>query len=205
MDRQRLLERSLAGVTAIAAAAGLALYAVKEAARRDGDWLVAVWTNAGFLTDLTNLLLAVVMASVALGLGPLRRPGFATGAVAAILMVGIGFWLVGGRLAIGKSALEDILLHGVTPWLALAAWLVLRPKGELRWLHLPVWSAVFVAYWTYALVRGGLTGDYAYPFLNPAQGGWSAVLIVVALLVALFVVIATALIGLDRLMGRRRA
>lgn len=196
--------RIAAGVTAAVAWLGLGLYLAAEIAGRKGDWPAALWTSLGFLTDLTNLGLATVMTGVALGSARLSRPVVVGGVVTAILMVGTGFWLIGGRLVPGQSALEDILLHGVTPLLALAVWLAFPPRGGVGWTSVGLWLIWPALYWPYALLRGGLTGDYAYGFLNWTKHGATGVALTLTLLVALHAVCGLAVVGIDRLPGRRR-
>jgi hypothetical protein len=195
--------RLAAAVIAIAAWAGLGLYLVVEAKSQGGDWPGAVWTNLGFLTDLTNLLLAVVMTGVALGMRPLSRPHVVGWVVSAIATVGLGFLAVGGQLVIGKSALENVLLHGVTPWLALLVWVAFAPKGGLRWRKALFWVVWPVGYFSYALIRGALTGTYAYGFIDPAKSSAIEIATVVGMMAAIMAVWTLVLLGLDRLMGRR--
>ncbi len=195
--------RMAAGALAAIGWVGLGLYVVAEAATQKGDWLAAVWTNLGFLTDLSNLLLAVVMTGVALGVRPLSRPHVVGWAIAAIATVGVGFWLIGGRLVIGQSALEDILLHGVTPWAGLLFWLVFAPKGGLRWRRSLFWLAWPIGYFAYAMVRGAVTGSYAYGFLDPAKSSVTNIAITVGMITAVFAVWSLILLLLDRVMARR--
>ena len=124
--------RAVAGVLTAITWLGLGLYVVAEA-ELNGDWLGALWLNAGFLTDLSNLSLAVVMTGVALGVRKLSAPHVVGWVTAVIATVGVGFWLIGGTLIVGKTPIESFLLHAVTPWAGLAFWLVFAPKGGLRW------------------------------------------------------------------------
>lgn len=194
--------RLAAGVVALMAWVGLALYVMAETASQKGDWLAAVWTNLGFLTDLTNLFLAVVMTGVALGSRPLSRPFIVGWAVAAIATVGVGFWLIGGRLVFGESAVEDILLHGATPIAAVMFWLAFAPKGGLRWTSALFWLAWPLGYFTYALTRGGLTGEYAYGFLDPAKSSLNSIAATVGMVTAVCAIWGLILVVLDRLIGR---
>jgi hypothetical protein len=203
MQHYKMPERIAAAVVAATAWLGLGLYLAAEIGSQDGNWPSALWVNLGFLTDLTNLCLAVVMTGVALGVSRLSKPAAVGWVVTAILMVGIGFWLIGGRLIIGKTALENILLHGATPLLALVFWVGFAVRGVTCKSVLPwmVWPAF---YWPYALIRGGLTGEYAYGFLNPARNGVTGVATMLAALVALYAVCGLIVVGIDRLLSRKR-
>ena len=195
--------RLAAGVLALTAWIGLGLYMTAETASQDGNVLEALWVNAGFLTDLSNLLLAVVMTGVALQVRPLSRPHLVGWAIAAIVTVGVGFWMIGGRLVLGQSTVEDILLHGVTPLAGLLFWIVMAPKGELRWRQALVWLACPLGYFSYALARGALTGEYAYSFLDPTKSTATEIALVVGQITLLFAFWTAVLLVLDRVMGRK--
>jgi len=197
------LGRLAAGALALAGWIGLGLYVVAEAAAQKGDWLKALWVNVGFLTDLTNLLLAVVMTGVALAVKPLARPHVVGWAVAAIATVGVGFWLIGGRLIWGKSEAQDILLHGVTPLAGVLFWLVFAPKGALIWKRALLWLVWPIGYFAYALIRGALTGEYAYSFLDPAKTSTGEIAGTVGMIVTLYAALTALLLVLDRVMGKR--
>ena len=195
--------RLAAAVLAALAWLGLGRYLAAEMARQGGDVLAALWQDAAFLTDLSNALLAGVLTGVALGNRTLSRPGTVGFAVAAAVTVGLAFWLVGGRLSL-DSDLENLLLHGVTPAGALLFWLLWTPKRRLRWGHALAWMAWPALYWSYALLRGRLTGEYAYPFTDPAQAGMLPVLRTLGMLFATHALVAVALVAMDRRWPPRR-
>ncbi len=194
--------RAVAGVLTAITWLGLGLYVVAEA-ELNGDWLGALWLNAGFLTDLSNLSLAVVMTGVALGVRKLSAPHVVGWVTAVIATVGVGFWLIGGTLIVGKTPIESFLLHAVTPWAGLAFWLVFAPKGGLRWRTALIWLAWPALYFTYAMTRGALAGEYAYPFLDPQTAGIAGVAIGIGKIVVVYVVWCLALLRLDVMMSRK--
>jgi hypothetical protein len=198
------VSRLAAGVLACIAWFGLARYLVAEASKLEGDWLAALWENSSYLTDLSNLLLAVVMTGVALGSRLLSRPAIVGWAVVAIATVGVGFWLIGGTLSLATSALENILLHAVTPWAALLFWLLLFPKGGLRWTHALAWMLWPTCYWAYAMTRGVATGEFAYKFMDLAANPVSAVALSIGSIVLLYVAWASVLVLLDKALARNR-
>lgn len=196
--------RIASGLVALIALFGLARYVIAESLKLDGDWLAALWLNASYLTDLSNLLLAIVMTGIALGSRALSRPAVVGCAVSAIATVGVGFWLMGGTLSFGTSALENILLHAVTPWAALLFWLLFVPKGYLRWSHALVWMAWPVGYWIYAMTRGLLTGEFAYPFMDPKVNKAFSIAVSIGMVILLNLVWASTLFALDKLSVRNR-
>jgi len=197
--------RIAAAVLAAIGWLGLALYLTDAAGERGRSWLGAFWQNAGYLTDLSNLLLAIVMTGIALQRPALQRPAIVGWALVAIATVGVAFWLVGGTLEIGESALEDVLLHGVTPWAALLFWLVFAPKGQLRVRDALAWLAWPVAYFVYAMARGLLTGTFAYGWMDPAKHGLASVMTIMAMVLVVYALWSVALLGTDRVLGRRRS
>ncbi|QTC89649.1 Pr6Pr family membrane protein [Brevundimonas goettingensis] len=203
MTRYSTTGRIAAGVAAATAWVGLGLYLATEIAGQKGNVLGALWVNASFLTDLTNLCLAVVMSGVALGVARLSKPVVVGWVVTAILTVGIGFWLIGGRLVLGKSDLSDILLHGATPLLAFVFWAGFAVRG-VTWKNVLVWMFWPAIYWSYALVRGGLTGEYAYGFLDwPRHGVWS-VGITLSALIGLYAACGLVVVWIDKTLGPKR-
>lgn len=196
--------RLAAGLIAASAWVGFALYWLAEAVRLEGRWFEALWGNLGYLTDLSNLLTAVVMTGVAAGAQRLSNPSIVGWATAAIATVGTAFWLVGGRLVLGQSSLENILTHAVTPWAMLIFWLVAAPKRGLTLRTVALWQAWPAAYFAYALVRGAASGTYPYPFLDPRTSGLAAVLITVAAVTLIFSLWSAALFFLDRRIGSRQ-
>jgi len=192
--------RRLAALTAAAAWASLFLQL----------WLViannglaqGIWLFVGYFTILTNILVAVMATGLSIGgEGKLLTGASARMAVtAAILMVGIAYWLL---LAAhwqpqGLQLLADIGLHTAVPLLALAMWVAARDSA-LEWrkaLLAAVWPATYALY---AIVRGQVDGWYAYWFLNPNQQSLGQMALSIAGLSALVVGIAMALIAIDRL------
>ncbi|HPI47900.1 MAG TPA: Pr6Pr family membrane protein [Hyphomonadaceae bacterium] len=196
--------RLVAGVVAAVAWVGLGLYVVAESAGLKGDWIGALWLNAGFLTDLSNLSLAIVMTGVALGVRLLSAPHVVGWVTAVIATVGVGFWLIGGSLIVGETPIESFLLHAVTPWAGLAFWLIFAPKGGLRWRRALIWLAWPALYFTYAMTRGALSGEYAYPFLDPQTDGIAGAMMGIGKIVAVYVAWCLVLLRLDRMMSRKR-
>lgn len=204
MQSYSLAARVSAAIVAAAAWLGLGRYLAAEITRQEGDILAALWFNAGFLTDLSNLITAIVFTGVALGFAPLSRASVVGWAVTAIGTVGIAFWLVGGNLSTA-SKLEDVLLHGVTPIAALVFWIVFNAKAPLRWITALIWLVWPIAYFAYALTRGKLTGTYAYSFLDLNRESISAVATTTGMIIAVYAVVALIVIGIKKWRAPRSA
>ncbi|MBS0199942.1 MAG: Pr6Pr family membrane protein [Proteobacteria bacterium] len=168
----------------------------------NGNGIVhGVWMYLAYFTVLTNLLVAVVATNAA------RRPDggrdlrWRGGAVSAIVLVGLGYFLLLRGLADpeGLDWLSNLLLHYIVPLAALAWWLALPPRRHIaatepwRWLQWPLLYAV------YALIRGAITGFYPYPFIDVPALGITRTLIHCAGLGVAFLAIAWLLRALTRL------
>lgn len=118
-----------------------------------------------------------------------------------IVVVGIGFSvLLAGIEGTTLTAVpwDNTVLHYIVPIAAALDYLVDRPARRLSFKKSLIWLLFPIAYVTYSLVRGSVTGWYPYPFLNPGAHGSGAVAATVAALLLLgvgLVWIATRLSG----------
>jgi len=164
----------------------------------------------GYFTVLTNLFIATI--ATALWRRPRlegsRRIVALTGcASVSIVLVGIAYHLLLRHVwdPQGAQWLADVLLHYAVPVLALVHWLLWRPAVRLGWAVIGLWCLSPTAYLVVALLRGGATGWYPYPFLNVDALGWSGVGVAVAGLLAGFLSLAALAMGWHRRVARRRA
>lgn len=162
-----------------------------------------------FFTILTNLLVAGTCAALAL------RPA-GRGRVLAVLrldaVLGIAV-----TAAVYHALLADLydlrgaeefanqLFHSVSPALALLGWLLFGPRGLLD-RRVVLAAMLYPLLWlVFALVRGAVIDWYPYPFVDVSRFGYATVLLNCLGVTALFLVLAAALLGLDRLLARRPA
>lgn len=139
-------------------------------------WGDRAWLMAFYFTNITNVLVAVHMLSLALG----RKPDsdFSTSITLSIIMVGIIYRLL---LApeVPKPAPEwypDFFVHVAVPILTTIWWGVWAAK-DLRIRALPIWLILPAAYCAYALIRGAIQGSYPYFFFDIGKFGLGTVLI----------------------------
>jgi hypothetical protein len=79
------------------------------------------------------------------------------------------------------------VLHVWIPIVIVLDWLLSPGRPALPWSALRI-AVIFPILWlVYTLVRGGFTGIYPYPFLDPATGGWGSVVAYIAALTAVIV------------------
>lgn len=96
---------------------------------------------------------------------------------------------------------DSVLLHVVTPLMALLDWLVFGPRGALRPRHAALWLAYPLAYLVFALVRGAVVTSgtrYPYPFLDVAGSGYGQVSVNCLALASGFYLLGLGLVALDR-------
>ncbi|MFJ2286605.1 Pr6Pr family membrane protein [Pseudomonas iridis] len=164
-----------------------------------------------YFTVLTNTLVATVLTcAVTPRESAARRwflqPWVSSGVTVSIVVVGLAYSLLLRHLwhPEGWQFIADELLHDVMPLVFLGYWWLCVPKGTLRLWHLPVWLIYPLVYFAYALLRGNLLGAYAYPFIDVAVLGYPQVFINAGGILAGFVGIGLAMIGLDHWRSRTK-
>lgn len=160
-----------------------------------------VWNLLAYFTIWSNILVAVVLTVPRLA----ARPHFSSTVATSIALVAIVYtaMLRGLWNPHGAQLVADHLLHDVMPLLFLIYWWIAVPKHALRWIDPLRWALFPVLYVVYAIARGLLSGNYAYPLIDVGQLGWPPVLARAASLVAVFVAIGLALVAAARLQTRR--
>ena len=142
-----------------------------------------------YFTVLTNIIVFVtfLISAIAVAHGKGKKvSALRSASTVYILVVGVGFSvLLSGLEGITLTAVpwDNTVLHYIIPIAVLIDYVFDRPvrtefKKALLWLIYPA------AYLVYALIRGGLTGWYPYPFLNPATNGvWATVAVIAGIVV----------------------
>lgn len=197
--------RIAAALVALVAWTGLIVQLDASMKLADGSAAAALWAMARYFTVIANLLVAIAFTGVALRLRPLACPAVLGGVTLLILLVGVVYaLLLRGLLELsGGAKLADLLLHGVTPVIVPLWWLILAPKGGLNRLHPILWATAPVIYFFYAIGRGRLDGNYAYPFMNVDRLGWPQTMINVGVMALGFVAAGYALVWIDRRLASR--
>ena len=126
-----------------------------------------------YLTILTNIFVAVVLAIV--GLLPNSRMGkvFATPkvfgcVVTSMLWVGIGFHVLLSDYwsPDGMEAVTNYLNHYIVPSALLTIWLVFPPKNQIPKGIPFLWEIYPAIYGIYIIIRGEFINKYPYPFFD---------------------------------------
>lgn len=153
--------------------------------------LGALWQQAIYFTEMTNVAVAVVFTLIAVrGDQPSVRwpvPGLAV----AVSLVGVVYWSILFPVHPPRpdGVWSNILIHAVTPLSLICACIAYpgdRPPdawAPVRWLIYPA------LYTVYVLVRGGVTGQYPYAFNDPSIVGparWAATNLVLSVAILLW-------------------
>lgn len=163
-----------------------------------------------FFTVLTNTLTAVVLSYAWVKRDSAAKrfflaPSVSSGIAVSIVVVGLAYSLLLRHLwqPEGFQLIADELLHDVMPVLFLIYWWRCVPKGTLRLKHIGAWVIYPLVYFAYALLRGDLLGQYQYPFIDVGTLGYPQVFVNAGGILAGFVLVALAVVGLDKLIKPR--
>jgi len=154
---------------------------------------------------LVTLSLTICLLTPQSGLGKLfSRPTVKSAIAVSITIVGIVYRLVLRQLWNPEDfqLVADVLLHDAIPIMYVLYWFIFVPKGELNWKNPISWLIYPLIYVPYTLIRGAVSSQYPYPFVDASQHGYSAVLFNCVLLLVGFFVMGEIFVGIDKLMSR---
>ena len=160
-----------------------------------------------FFTVMTNTLAAVVLSYALIKRESAAKrfflaPAVSGGIAVSIAVVGLAYSLLLRHLwqPEGLQFIADELLHDVMPVLFLVYWWRCVPKGTLQLKHIGAWVIYPLVYFAYVLLRGHLLGQYQYPFIDVDSLGYPQVFVNAGGILVGFVLIALAVVGLDKLL-----
>lgn len=186
----------LAVLLALAALFGLAIQFGLQLRYTPGPW-VALWVLLRFFTIMANALIVIVFARAVFSPIP---PIVLNGAILFTQLVGV-VYLVMLRDQVpqtGWDSIANVLLHYVTPLLALLYWLACAPRGGLSWRAPLLWTTVTIVYAAYVFARAAADGKYPYPFYDVPRLGLGQVLANCLIIGVGFTLSGYALVGLDK-------
>ena len=167
---------------------------------------------AVFFTVQSNILVAITtgMLAVRLTRSSTTFRVLRLTALIAITITGIVYHLAlaGLQEMSDKEATADWVLHTASPILCLVGWLMFGPRGQVTRRVAGLCVTFPLAWLAYTLIRGELVDDrfghpfYPYPFLDVAELGYGNVAVSIALIAALFAVLALLGRVLDRRLSR---
>ncbi|MEO3785286.1 Pr6Pr family membrane protein [Actinocorallia sp. B10E7] len=165
-----------------------------------------------YFTNQSNVYLGIVAALTGWRLWSGRRelpPPVLTSAILFICITGLIYNVVLAPTAEPKhgfAAFSNAVLHMATPVLGLLGWLAFARHGALRYVHAAIWLVYPLGYFAFAIIRGMFvtSGDlrYPYPFLDVLELGYAGVVVNAVTYAALFFVLGSLLVTMDRMLGR---
>ena len=81
----------------------------------------------------------------------------------------------------------------------LADWLIDPPSERLTLRQGALWLSFPLVWIIYEIGRGAITGKYHYPFTNPANGGYGAVLLTSVAILVLMLIVCAVVVWLGNL------
>jgi hypothetical protein len=135
-----------------------------------------------------------------------RRLELLRGAAAVYLTVTffVVIFLLSGEDVQLNLVWVDVVLHKVFPVIVVADWLIDPPRVTLRLRDSLIWLAYPVIWAIVTVIRGAVDGWYPYPFLDPANGGYGQVALVIAAITIGFLVLAGLIASAGNALASRR-
>jgi hypothetical protein len=162
-----------------------------------------------FFTVLTNTLVVVVLSYAVVHRDSAAKrfflePKVSSAIAVSIVLVSLAYNLLLRHLwqPEGFQFIADELLHDVMPLLFVVYWWRCVPKGVLRFKHIGLWVLYPLVYFAYVLLRGDMLGQYQYPFIDVGTLGYPQVFMNAGGILTGFVLIALAVVGLDKVLTR---
>jgi hypothetical protein len=158
-----------------------------------------------YFTILSNIIVALCYTACIFQTKSIfKKAGVLTAITVYIIVVGLIYQVLLRHLwqPTGLQWLADELLHSLIPILFIVYWLLYEKKKELKWRMLLPWLVYPLLYAIFILWRGGISGFYPYPFINVSKLGWQKTLVHIAGLFLLFVVVASLLIAIGKVLHK---
>lgn len=200
--RARLWHGGVALVVAVALGLQLVLVVAFPAEEAPGSAAVRVLRFFSFFTVQSNIL--VLVTSVQLARDPARDGRLwrvvRLDALLAIAVTGVVHFVALRPIQdlSGLDAVADVLLHVVSPLVAVAGWILFGPRPRVTFRDVRL-SVVWPLLWFgYTLVHGAISGWYPYPFVDVCEIGYVRTLINAAVVTVIFLVLAAGTRWLDR-------
>jgi hypothetical protein len=162
---------------------------------------VRLWRLFSYFTIQSNLI--VLAACVVLAWRP-RHDGpvwrvVRLDALLGIVITGLVYAIVLAPIVhlTGAALAATIGFHYISPWAALAGWLVFGPRPRMSWTTVAaafVWPALWLIY---TFVHGALSSWYPYPFLDVVDIGLGTAIRNAVVVLVIGVVLALVFKALD--------
>jgi hypothetical protein len=199
MDRARILTGvRLASVILVIAAIVTAAASLVSEDRFDPTRFFA------FFTIQSNLIGVAAFAWLLATRGQDRSRGLELLRGAAVVYLTVTFFVVIFLLSGEDVQLDlvwvDVVLHKVFPIVVVLDWIMDPPMVRLTYRDALLWLVYPIVWVALTLIRGAADGWYPYPFLDPANGSYGMVAVVVVAITLAFLGLAAITVAI----GNRR-
>ena len=137
-----------------------------------------------YYTILSNVLMVVCLTSILITPKSAWGRFFLRGSVLTAITLYITIVAIIYNVAlrnvwhpVGLFKLANELLHVINPVLFIIYWFAFVPKEGLRYKNILPWLWFPFIYFIYVLIRGAVSGDYPYPFLDVVKLGYMQVML----------------------------
>ncbi|HET8969819.1 MAG TPA: Pr6Pr family membrane protein [Candidatus Nanopelagicales bacterium] len=165
--------------------------------------------NLSYFTIWSNIVVAVVLTVLALRPGA-DSPLLRVLRLDTLLMITITGLVYAVVLAPGAEPLQgwqvagNFFVHQATPVVTVVVWLVVGPRGWIRWSTIPSALILPIVWLVYTLIRGAVIDAYPYGFLDVIRHGYGTVLLNVVGVLVLGLLVCAVLLAVDRWLTRGR-
>ena len=157
----------------------------------------------GYFTIDTNILCAFCLSFIALQgnsrLGKFfRKATTVTALTVYITIVGVTYNILLRNTwnPQGMQKIVDELLHSVIPVYFILFWFIFVHSQDLKWKNAFPWLIYPILYMVYAIILGGITKFYPYPFVDVNELGYAKALTNSLIVLVLIFLLSLALIGI---------
>ncbi len=96
----------------------------------------------------------------------------------------------------------DFVLHKLIPVVVVADFILDPPLNRLSMRDGLLWLVYPIGWITYTMIRGALAGWYPYPFLDPANGGYGTVAVMIIATLVSGVILCAAYVAIGKARAR---
>ena len=152
------------------------------------NWLVALWWSTAIVTrdqsDATAILKPKVKGAFTVYI--------------SVTMIAYAVLLANSWTPGGLDLILSTITHYITPLAFILDWVFFERMHTYQWRFALDWLIYPLLYFVYAMAYGAITGKSLYPFFNVSSLGAGGVAIQTALLLALFLVLASLYITVNK-------
>ncbi|KQV06264.1 Pr6Pr family membrane protein [Leifsonia sp. Root112D2] len=160
-----------------------------------------------FTIDSNLLTIAMLLAGAWFGFTKRRDPQrynmFRASVTAYMATTGVVYALLLRDVSLDQATTlpwSNEILHVYAPLYVVLDWILAPGRIPVRWDRLWLVLTFPILWLAYTLIRGPIVGWYPYPFLNPAQpGGYATVVLYIVAIAGFIGIVGVVVVWLSRL------